>query len=264
MLLINLVKMPLTDLQGEKTATLDISTSDLTSSSFFPHDFTSTNSHPLVDGFVSSNRVDDFVTQFKLTTLRELMPGLPKEAYTERMDADAGPSRLRESEAAPPARVQLEGPPRPEAPPQPPRGAAPYAPPTNPLEIGRRDRDPFPSNPFAPSPLFPDSGGDGMFVGPGHPIFGTGMRGRGPGGMGPWGGDGFLPPLGAPPGARFDPVGPGIGPGAPFPGRGPNPRGGGGPFGGQEPDFDDFPPPGSVSPSLLWLRFAPAHPAFAA
>ncbi|KAK0453907.1 PI31 proteasome regulator N-terminal-domain-containing protein [Armillaria borealis] len=33
---------------------------------------------------------------------------------------------------------------------------------------------------------------------------------------GPWGGDGFLPPMGAPPGARFDPVGPG----AAIPGRG--------------------------------------------
>ena len=85
-----------------------------------------------------------------------------------------------------------------------------------------------------------------MFVGPGHPIFGSGMRGPGPGGMGPWGGDGFLPPLGAPPGARFDPVGPGFGPNAPFPGRMP-PRGQGGPFGGQDPDNDELPPPGSVS-----------------
>ncbi|KAI0750932.1 PI31 proteasome regulator N-terminal-domain-containing protein [Daedaleopsis nitida] len=230
--------------ESEKIATLDLSADDVTAQSFFPYDFTSSNAAPLADGFISTSRVDDFVSQFKLTTLRELMPGLPKAVPTER-DSDPGPSRLRETEAAPPARVQLEGPTHPQASPQPPRGTAPFSPPNNPLEIGRRDRDPFPSNPFAPPPLFPGNGGDGMFVGPDHPIFDAGMRGRGPGGMGPWGGDGFLPPLGAPPGARFDPVGPGFAPGAPFPGRGMNPRGGGGPFGGQDPDFDDFPPPGS-------------------
>lgn len=54
---------------------------------------------------------------------------------------------------------------------------------------------------------------------------------------GPWGGDGFLPPMGAPPGARFDPVGPGLGP---FPpgggGRAPRRMG--------DPDNDEFMPPG--------------------
>jgi len=79
-----------------------------------------------------------------------------------------------------------------------------------------------------------------MFVGPDHPIFG----GRGLGdvrGRGPWGGDGFLPPMGAPSGARFDPVGPGIGP---FPGRG-----GFGNLPGRGslrgPDNDEFMPPGA-------------------
>jgi len=65
----------------------------------------------------------------------------------------------------------------------------------------------------------PGAGGDGMFVGPDHPLFNRerdqndplripGTGGGGAGARGPWGGDGFLPPLGAPPGARFDPVGP--------------------------------------------------------
>ncbi|KAH9045183.1 PI31 proteasome regulator N-terminal-domain-containing protein [Lactarius pseudohatsudake] len=61
---------------------------------------------------------------------------------------------------------------------------------------------------------------------------------------GPWGGDGYLPPMGAPPGARFDPVGPGLGP---FPGRtGFGPRGGQ-PGGGNvgDPDNDEFMPPGA-------------------
>ncbi|KAJ3518392.1 hypothetical protein NMY22_g13704 [Coprinellus aureogranulatus] len=78
-----------------------------------------------------------------------------------------------------------------------------------------------------------------MFVGPNHPIFGIrdGNQPR----QGPWGGDGFLPPLGAPPGARFDPVGPA------FPNRGP--RGGfphEGPPGGRnmrDIDNDEFLPP---------------------
>lgn len=85
--------------------------------------------------------------------------------------------------------------------------------PRNPLEIGRSDLDPLGGrhNPFAPPPLFgPPGGGDGMFVGPNHPMFqdpfGQGRRGGhgmgGPGAMGPWGGDGYLPPMGAPPGAR--------------------------------------------------------------
>ena len=85
-----------------------------------------------------------------------------------------------------------------------------------------------------------------MFVGPDHPIF----RNRRPQGQGefpgPWGGDGFLPPMGAPPRARFDPIGPG-----PFPGGGGGGGGGGGrggpprfpgPGGGNMygPDNDEF------------------------
>lgn len=71
-----------------------------------------------------------------------------------------------------------------------------------------------------------------------------GYRGQ----TGPWGGDGFLPAMGAPPGARFDPVGPfgpGTGPNSPrFPGAG---RGRGFGPGGAGPDNDEFMPPGFVS-----------------
>ncbi|KAG8932940.1 hypothetical protein FRC02_000291 [Tulasnella sp. 418] len=86
-----------------------------------------------------------------------------------------------------------------------------------------------------------------MFVGPNHPLF---RDRREPGGArGPWGGDGYLPPMGAPPGARFDPIAPGglglprRGGGGPFRGGpfGRQPGGGGGAAG---PDNDDFPPPG--------------------
>ncbi|KAG8978294.1 hypothetical protein FRB90_008458 [Tulasnella sp. 427] len=54
--------------------------------------------------------------------------------------------------------------------------------------------------------------------------------------------------MGAPPGARFDPIGPGPhGPRGPFgPGPGPfGPRGGPGGRGHGEPDNDEFMPPGA-------------------
>lgn len=114
-----------------------------------------------------------------------------------------------------------------------------------------------------------------MFVGPNHPIFGgrgsgspgTGMGIPGNRNRGPWGGDGYLPPMGAPPGARFDPVGPGLG----FPGGGgigPFSGGGGmGGFGGiggprrpnlpggtGDPDNDEFMPPGAVCLPSFCLR----------
>jgi len=87
-----------------------------------------------------------------------------------------------------------------------------------------------------------------MFVGPEHPMFGIG-RGIASPNRGIWGGDGYLPPMGAPPGARFDPVGP------VFPGRGNL-----GPFGNgrrrpENPDNDEFMPPGMVSPSLAILTY---------
>lgn len=95
-----------------------------------------------------------------------------------------------------------------------------------------------------------------MFVGPDHPIFGS----RGPiGDRGPWGGDGFLPPMGAPPGARFDPVGPG--PLGRLPGRSPGRGRWGPPSGGRfsgEPDNDELLPPGAVSQicvNIALLRF---------
>ena len=88
-----------------------------------------------------------------------------------------------------------------------------------------------------------------MFVGPDDPLFQQGGVGGRAGPRGPWGGDGYLPPLGAPPGARFDPIGPGMGPFGPG-GVGGRPRGPGGPMGGQfrgDPDNDEFMPPGGVS-----------------
>jgi hypothetical protein len=194
------------------------------------------------------------MSRFKLQIVQKLIPGLRKEGYTEESDAtlsNATGSNPPRSDNPQPAR------PRPQTPPHAPDYYPAHIPPDNPLTIGRSDLDPFPgmnpSNPFSPPPLFPHHEGDGMFVGPNHPMF----SGRVPGGVGGhqggrWGGDGFLPPMGAPPGARFDPVGPG-----PFPGGiggiGGG-RGRGGPPGGRhlgEPDNDEFMPPGAASNILL-------------
>jgi proteasome inhibitor subunit 1 (PI31) len=225
---------------------LDIATNDFTSPSYFPFDAQAANHTPLIHGYISSNRVADFVAQLKLKIIQNLMPGLHKEGYSEGPDTSPSSSNPRRGfPARDPAR------PQPVLPPYGPERIFGEPSHVNPLEIGRSDLDPLGINPFAPPQLFPGSGGDGMFVGPDHPIFGQRGRGRAfPPNRGPWGGDGYLPPMGAPPGARFDPVGPGLGP---FPGRtGFGPRGG--QPGGEnlrDPDNDEFMPPGAVS--IIWV-----------
>jgi proteasome inhibitor subunit 1 (PI31) len=223
-------------IQDDKIATLDISTNDFISPSFFPHEI---GTAPLVHGFISSNRIEDLITRFKLKIISHILPALNKEGYVERSEAAstseraAGPQSPPDNQ--PSARPRVEEPLVQDRP-----GPYPYNP-TNPLAIGRRDLEPFPENPFSPPSLFPlnNGGGDGMFVGPDHPIFGDRRPHGGGGFRGPWGGDGFLPPMGAPPRARFDPVGPG-----PFPGGG---RGGPPHFPGRgnmhDPDNDEFQPP---------------------
>jgi hypothetical protein len=227
-------------LESDKSASLDVSTNDFTSPSFYPHDLSKPDAQPLVHGFISSTRIADFVSQFKLKIVQKLIPGLRKEGYVEEAEdtsTNAGPANPPQAMNPPPAR------PRPITPPFPddfPYRLPPYGAPRNPLEIGRSDLEPFGGNPFTPPPLF-GPGGDGMYVGPNHPIFGA--RGRRPDDIrGPWGGDGYLPPMGVPPGARFDPVGPN--PNNPLrPTFGGRPRGGGNNT--RDPDNDEFMPPGA-------------------
>ncbi|CAE6388274.1 unnamed protein product [Rhizoctonia solani] len=235
-------------IEDDKTKSFEITTQDFTSASYFPHDVQSTD-RPLVHGYISSSRVTDLISLFKVTIIQPLLPGLRKEGYQESESSTSNTSTA--SATAPSSSGHLgRGPPRNPSPPSLDRPFAhPYADPfrRNPLEIGRSDLDPLGGlhNPFAPPPLFspPGAGGDGMFVGPNHPMFrdplgqGMGIGGRGRGGVGPWGGDGFLPPMGAPPGARFDPIFPG-----PLGGRGGNPRQ---PPRSGDPDNDAFMPPGS-------------------
>ena len=196
--------------------------------------------------------MSDLVSQLKLKIISKLIPGLRKEGYSE----DDGTATAASTSSQPRQPRWDEPPPiLPEGMPRRPNDPSRIRP-DNPLEIGRRDLDPLPlqiqPNPFRPPSLFPGTSGDGMFVGPDHPIFGGGLgggvrgpsRGIGGGFPGPWGGDGYLPPMGAPPGARFDPVFPGPQfPGGLRGGRGGQPR-----FRSGDPDNDDFMPPhGSVS-----------------
>jgi len=237
--------------QDNKTATLDVVTSDYLSSSALPKKLSSSSTDSSTDAdadaeakllesaFNSSNRFTDFITLYKIQIIQKLLPGLVKPGYAEESFSEDGPPPASSSSSSAPQ--QPRQPYYPERPDREGIGAAPRFPAAgqgNPLEIGRSDLDPLGGT----MGRLPGAGGDGMFVGPGHPLFnrereqddplripGTGGNGQ----RGPWGGDGYLPPIGAPPGARFDPVAP-FGPGG-VPGIGqPQGRNWG----------DEMPPPG--------------------
>jgi proteasome inhibitor subunit 1 (PI31) len=59
----------------------DISIEDYTSASFFPCETSS--DRPLVHGFISSNRFEDFIKAYKLNILQRLIPGLNKPGYED-------------------------------------------------------------------------------------------------------------------------------------------------------------------------------------
>jgi len=219
----------------------------------------------LQEVFISESRIKDLASLFKITIIQKLMPGLHKEGYEETA-ADAGTSErervrdAREDEHArrgprvDPLRADpLPQPARPypfddplAAPPRrpvgdfpppgfedeyeinrPPRGGVPGFPRRSPFNIGHDDLNPpglGPNDPLRGS--FVGGGGLARPLGGGgmHPTFDDPLFG-GQGGQG----GGFDPQ--APPGARYDPVGPGDGPpqgrSGRFPGgRPPNPFGG--------------------------------------
>lgn len=235
--------------EHNRTAVWEIVTADFTSQSFFPYSPESSESSivtQLANGFISSNRAQDFATEFDRRIIREILPGLRKDGYEAPEPSSPEPSILRHRRDEVPPRGEPFHPRNPPASPLSPAPDDPTLPeaPYQPFGLGRRDLDPFAANPlpppggrggsgFRPPPLFGGGGGGGMLVGPDDPLF----RGRFPSGPSGTG----LPPGAVPPGARFDPIFPGgqrfpQGPGGP--GRGfPRP-----PLGG-DPDFDDFPPP---------------------
>ncbi|KAI4193368.1 MAG: hypothetical protein LQ346_003951 [Caloplaca aetnensis] len=233
---------------------------------------TDENEHALSAAFISPARITDLGLFLKLKLIQKLAPGLQKEGYEESAHAaSSAATEERRQNEQPPQRGDRNAPrppsydplredplppaaqPRPyndplAAEPRRPYPAGDFPPPgfedeyeinrppgrgglggeRRPLNIGERDLYPpgmGPHDPLRAGPGF--GGGGGGFGGGGmHPTFDDPLF-RGQGGAGR-----------APPGARYDPVGPGDGPpnlrgGPRFPGGGgggpPNPFGG---FGG--------------------------------
>ncbi|KAL9547566.1 hypothetical protein MBANPS3_006108 [Mucor bainieri] len=208
-----------------KTATLDISTEDYTSASFFPFDAAASD-QPLIHGFISSSRFEDFIKTYKLNILQKLIPGLNKPGYEDNSGSSSSTTETRRSN---PNTARQ------------PSGFRSTDDPTYP-DVGGSDLNPLRG--AAEGLRMPGSGG-GMFVGPDHPIFGNrgGSSVNDPSGL--FGGPQPLPRGSVPPGARFDPIGPfGSLPVRPSSGNRPggrrDPRG----LHSGEPDNDELQPPG--------------------
>jgi hypothetical protein len=156
----------------------------------------------VAEAFVGTPRsLVDLIGLFKVEIVQKLVPGLNKEGYQEASQ-----------------HVQSSQPRRASPPPEPRAERHPLrVPPRGPFGIGSDDLNPF--GPVRGGPF----GGNGMFMGPDHPLF-TG------------GHPGLLPPGAVPPNARFDPISP-YQPGV---GRGRGNRR----FLSGEPDNDELAPPG--------------------
>lgn len=249
----------------DKTANFDVTVKDYISESSLPVSPSTDGSNDdlakkLQDVFISEGRLSDFGALLKLSIIQKLAPGLSKagyEASSTQDNRDANPGRDQPQRG--------EGADNPRRPPEEPEPARPY-PFVDPLAQPRQPGRPLPE----PIPGFEDEyeinrpprgplGGNRNPMGMGHndlyppglgphdplrPHLGGGLPF--PGGMGGGmhptfddplfggqGGQGGYDPM-APPGSRYDPVGPGGAPrdnrgGTRFPGAGgrpPNPFGG--------------------------------------
>jgi hypothetical protein len=245
-------------LPDDKTASFDIPVQDYVSEGSIRESMTTSDiKSALRNIFVSSGRMADLSSLFKVNIIQKLAPGIQKEGYEETSTATEQPRRREERR--PPERDPLRddrpeparpfpfndplaaAPRRPvpsgDFPPpdfedeyemnRPPRGLAGYDG-RRPLNIGERDLYPPGLSPHDPLRIGPGGGGfgggGGMYPTFDDPLFG------GQGGAQPY------DPR-APPGARYDPVGPGDGPpnlrgGPRFPGGRGGGSMGGNPFGG--------------------------------
>ena len=234
----------------DKTTSFDIKTEDFTSTGFFP--WTSGNGQSVMGGFIAENRLKDLAGLFKINILQKLIPGLNKSGYTEEQSSTTtNPSTSRQYDPVC-SRLTCRQEPLPRIRPRPETGEQ-YDPlrDYDPLRIPPRRRyDPEPMPDFEdpyelnqPPRPFPRAGNDPLSIGHDDlnpPGLSSPFNPMG-GGIGPTGlprpgsqtgqggmfmdirgrGRGSRPP-GVPPGARWDPIGPGRG----FPGGGPNPFGG--------------------------------------
>ncbi|CAG8567036.1 8124_t:CDS:2, partial [Funneliformis mosseae] len=234
-------------IEDNKTTTLELITDDYTSPSFFPYTSEKYHEEPMINGYISTSRIKDLINLYKINIVQKLIPGLNKPGYEETRTTSAttsNPSTRQQEPYNDPLRVPTRQPPRFQPPifDDPYGGDEPSS--FNPFSVGQDDLDPLGSNPIYGPPRFGGGGiqplggvgGNGMYVGPDHPIFGQRVPPGGRGGPQP------LPRGSVPPGARFDPIVP-FGPGGPAPGRGRFSRPRGDPFSG-EPDNDEVSPPG--------------------
>ncbi|KAI9300363.1 PI31 proteasome regulator N-terminal-domain-containing protein [Cunninghamella echinulata] len=223
-----------------KVASLEISPADYTSSSFYPYALSSSD-QPLVNGFISSTRFNDFLLLYKINIIQRLIPGLTKPGYTEEPSTNTTTTTATQPSSAQPQSTQPSSTTSPPRPPIFDPSTSPDDPISrNPLSVGQDDLNPFGNSIRLPGSHFGSGGGGGggMFVGPNHPMFNN--RNDDPSGL--FGGPNPLPRGSVPPGARFDPIGP-FGSNPLRGGSGGRGRGRGGRFSG-EPDNDELPPPG--------------------
>lgn len=251
-------------LGDDKTASFEITAKDFVSEGslpVLPVMETSAMSTRLRNTFISDGRILDLSSLFKSNIIQKLAPGIRKEGYEESSQTPITQSRRGEEQQQPPPHDPLRDdrlpqparpypfddplaaaprrpvPPGDFSPPdfeneyeigRPPRGMRPGFGGGHPLNIGERDLYPPGLGPHDPLRIGP-GGGFGQGGGGMHPTFDDPLFG------GQGGGGGYNPQ--APPGARYDPTGPGDGP--PYGGlRGPRGPGfggggsGGNPFGG--------------------------------
>lgn len=202
-----------------------------------PPSFTDNNSFATV--FSSPTRIKDLITLYRLNILQPLIPGLRKEGYTE-LDSTNSSSSSTASGSGSGSGLNSNGNraggnylpdsggplgpygggvggggfgrPEPRSPNLPNIGGGRLPNLQNPYAIGSSDLDPlggripqFPGFPGSNGPNLGGVGGGGdgggMYMGPNHPLFRERFGEDGNGNNG-------LPSNFAPPGARFDPIGP--------------------------------------------------------
>lgn len=245
-------------LGDDKTASFEVKAQDFISEGTFKASPEPQSDSKIQDVFISPGRMTDLSSLFQLNIIQKVAPAIRKEGYEDNTSTRAEERQEDTRQQQPPRHDPLRDEREPLARPYPfddPLAAAPrrpvpagdFAPPgfedeyemqrpprgapsgiggRNPFSIGDRDLYPpgfGPNDPLRMGPSGGFHGGGGM-----HPTFDDPLFG------GQGGGQPYDPQ--APPGARYDPVGPGDGPpnvrgGPRFPGG----RGagfGGNPFGG--------------------------------
>lgn len=258
--------------QDERIARAEVTIKDFVSNAALPVRITMTQDgtedrsdlrHKFQNVFISESRIGDLATLIKIKIIQKLLPALQKEGYEESPDDTVAREDAQEAARRPPRQPVMPDPmPRPAQPypyedplrplPRRPVPAADFPPPDfeDPYDLNRPrvplmpGRTPFgnigaddlnppglgPYDPLRPGLGIPGGGLPGLGGGRGmHPTFDDPLFG-GEGGMG-----GEFDPQ-VPPGARYDPLGPG---GLPRLG-GRRPGGGNGPFGGGRGGFGGF------------------------